>query len=63
MNYADAWADGLTRKAVLEIGRRATVARLLEHETLATEAVRFQEKNPDFLLKSPDLLSGILISY
>ena len=25
--------------------------------------VRFQWKNPDFLLRNPDLLSGILISY
>ena len=27
------------------------------------DEVRFQEKNPDFLLKNPELLSGILISY
>lgn len=32
VNYADAWADGLTRKAVLEIGRRATVAGVLKRQ-------------------------------
>lgn len=38
VNYADAWADGLTRKTVLEIGRRATASGKLSHQTLATEA-------------------------
>lgn len=38
VNYADAWADGLTRKTVLEIGRRATSSGKLSHQTLATEA-------------------------
>ena len=38
VNYADAWADGLTRKTVLEIGRRATASGHLSHQTLATEA-------------------------
>ena len=38
VNYADAWADGLTRRTVLEIGRRAVASGKLSHQTLATEA-------------------------
>ena len=58
----------LTAKRAEVLGRMTGVGMLketneVELKKISPHQVSFQWKNPDFLFRNPDLLSGILISY